>query len=179
VSAPRLREWGWHSLRDDEAARIVAGAEVRPGDLVLDIGAGQGVLTRHLVDAGARVVAVEKHPGRAEYLRRRFADEPVRIVECDARKFRLPRQPFRVVANPPFVISSLLLRNLLAPWSQLLAADIVLQRAVVRRYASERVPGAGRWRRTWKAEVGRTVPRSAFRPVPRVDAAVLVLRRRT
>lgn len=91
---------------------------------------------------------------------------------------RLPRRPFRVVASPPYAITSPLLRLLLAPSSQLTAADLVLQRAVVRRYASGRATGPGHWRRRWRLQVGRSLPRRAFRPSPRVDSAVLVVRRR-
>ncbi len=55
--------WGWHRLAPGWAERLVADAGVRPGDLVLDIGAGDGAITAPLVVAGARVVAFELHPG--------------------------------------------------------------------------------------------------------------------
>jgi len=165
------RSWGWHPLVDEWAARVVADAEIRPGQLVLDLGAGTGALTVHLVAAGARVLAVELHPGRARRLRERFAGAPVTVVETDAVEVPLPRRPYRVVANPPYAISSALLGRLLAPGSPLVAADLVLQRAVVRRYAAG---SAGRW----ALRVGLTLPRRAFRPPPRVDSAVLVVRRR-
>lgn len=59
-----------------------------------------------------------------------------------------------------------------------MAADLVLQPAVVRRYAAGCGPGAGRWLRQWEVREGRALPRRAFRPSPHVDSAVLVLRRR-
>jgi 23S rRNA (adenine-N6)-dimethyltransferase len=163
--------WGWHRLVDEWAARVVAAARVRPGELVVDVGAGQGALTGHLVAAGARVVAVELHPGRARSLRDRFGSS-VTVVAGDALTFRWPHRPFRVVANPSYAISTPLLRVLLAPGSRLVAADLVLQRAVVRRHAAG--PAAGRWR----ARPGLFLPRNASPPVPRVDSAVLVIRRR-
>lgn len=156
----------------------MADAGIRAGDLVLDIGAGQGALTEPLLSAGAYVVAVELHPGRAEQLRRQFAGAPVKVVRCDASVLRLPRRPFKVVSNPPFALSSVLLTNLLAPWSRLIAGDLVLQRPVVRRWADGAPAGSARWLRTWTAESGRSLPRSAFRPPPRVDSAILVIRRR-
>jgi 23S rRNA (adenine-N6)-dimethyltransferase len=76
-----------------------------------------------------------------------------------------------VVASPPYGISSSLLRTLLAPGSGLVAADLVLQRAVARKYAS----GAAR---RFSLTVGLMLPRRAFVPPPRVDSAVLVVRRR-
>jgi 23S rRNA (adenine-N6)-dimethyltransferase len=172
------RAWGWHPLVDEWARRIVADADLRPGELVLDIGAGQGALTRHLVDAGARVLAVELHPGRAQRLRERFAEAPVTVIQTDARSLRLPHCPFRVVASPPYAISSELLRMLLGSCSRLVAADLVLQRAVVRRHVEQWCATVGRPHRRWNARAGRALPRHAFRPAPQVDSAVLVIRRR-
>jgi len=142
---------------------------VRAGDLVLDIGAGKGALTEHLVEAGARVLAIELDPERAAYLRRRFATEDVKVVEVDAgNSLLLPHRPFRVVANPPYHISSALLRALTKRDSRLVRADLVLQKAFARKFAAAR---RGRWRAT----VGISVPRHAFQPPPRVDSTVLVL----
>ena len=169
ASGRSRRAWGWHRLADEWAARVVAAAGVRPGELVLDIGAGEGALTAHLVRAGARVVAVELHPRRAVVLRERFPG--ITVVHADAASIRLPGRPFRVVASPPYGISSSLLWTLLAPGSRLLAADLVLQRAVVRKHASGPA-------RRFSLTVGLALPRRAFLPPPHVDSAVLVIRRR-
>jgi 23S rRNA (adenine-N6)-dimethyltransferase len=171
------RAWGWHRLADEWAAAIVADAGVRPGDLVLDIGAGDGALTVHLAAAGARVLAVELHPARVRRLRERFGGA-VTVIRADITDLRLPRRPYRVVASPPYRHSSLILRSLLAPGSQLISADLVLQRAVVRRYISGQTPGAQRWLRDWQLSTGRVLPRRAFHPAPAVDSAVLVIRAR-
>jgi 23S rRNA (adenine-N6)-dimethyltransferase len=136
--------WGWHRLSDDAAARVVAAAGISPGDLVVDVGAGDGALTVPLLRAGARVVAVELHPGRCEILRARFADEPVTVVRADARRYRWPRRPFQVVANPPYDLWAALLRSLLGRDSRLVAADVVLQRRVVRRIVSAGAASAHR-----------------------------------
>ncbi len=169
ASGPSRRAWGWHRLTDEWAARVVAAARVRPGELVLDLGAGEGALTAHLVAAGARVVAVELHPRRAGVLRERFPG--ITVLQADAAAVPLPGRPFRVVANPPYGISAALLRALLAPGSRLVAADLVLQRAVVRKHASAAA-------RRFSMTMGLTLPRRAFRPPPQVDSAVLVVRRR-
>lgn len=166
------RTWGWHPLDRRWAERVVDAARVRPGELILDIGAGHGALTAPLVDAGARVLAVELHPGRADRLRRRFADSQVTVIQADAADLRLPTRPFRVVSSPPYGISSALLRRLVGRGSRLTGADLVLQRAVVNRW----VAGAGPTR--YEFGIGLRLPRKAFTPPPRVDSAVLLIRTR-
>jgi 23S rRNA (adenine-N6)-dimethyltransferase len=167
ASGRSRRAWGWHRLCDEWAARVVAAAGVRPGELVFDLGAGEGALTAHLVRAGAHVVAVELNPRRADVLRGRFPG--LTVVHADATSIRLPGRPFRVVASPPYGISSSLLRTLLAPHSRLVAADLVLQRGVVTRYATSS-------QRRFSLTAGLTLPRRAFLPPPQVDSAVLVVR---
>jgi 23S rRNA (adenine-N6)-dimethyltransferase len=163
------RAWGWHRLSDDWAARVVAAAGVRPGELVLDLGAGDGALTAPLLAAGARVVAVELHPARAARLSEKFPQ--ITVVHTDATTLRLPSRPFRVVASPPYSFTAPLLSLLLSRGTNLTAADLVLQRAAVRRYAARRVRG-------FRLQAGLAVPRRAFRPPPQVDSGVLVIRRR-
>ncbi|HEY8543902.1 MAG TPA: rRNA adenine N-6-methyltransferase family protein [Acidimicrobiales bacterium] len=170
--------WGWHQLTDGWARRLVASADLSPGDVVVDIGAGAGAITEPLVRAGARVLAVELHPRRADRLRRRFADAPVKVLQVDAADLRLPTRPFHVVANPPFAVTTAILRRLLAPGSRLEAAHLVVPTYVAARWASGRAPAAHRWSRHFTARRGPTVPPRAFVPAPPRAAAILELRRR-
>jgi 23S rRNA (adenine-N6)-dimethyltransferase len=176
VAAPE-RRWGWHQLADRWAATLVADAQIAPGDLVIDVGAGTGAITRQLVDRGARVLAVELHPARAASLRQRFDPRCVTVITADASDLRLPRRPFHVVANPPFSVTTALLRRLTAPGSRLVRADLVVPWHVARRWAIGDAPGAHRWRREFHALEGRSLPRSAFAPPPPHSTAVLTIRR--
>ena len=176
VGAPTPR-WGWHQLEPAWAARLVADAALPAGALVIDVGAGHGALTGPLIAAGARVIAVEWHPARARYLRRHFGDRVV-VVQADACDLRLPRQPYHVVANPPFGVTTALLRRLLQPGSRLLSAHLVLQHQAARRWCDHDAPGRARWTRTFAATRGAVIPRGAFHPRPPVDTRVLVIRRR-
>jgi 23S rRNA (adenine-N6)-dimethyltransferase len=176
VAGPRS-EWGWHALDPEWARRIVADARVQRGELVLDIGAGTGALTAELVRAGAYVIAIELHPERLELLRQRFTAN-VRVVRADARDLRLPRRPFRVVANPPFGATTALMSRLVHHGSRLTRADLILQEAAAHRWAGARAPGARSWRRFYDAGLGPRVPRRAFHPAPVVDGRVLTLHRR-
>jgi 23S rRNA (adenine-N6)-dimethyltransferase len=177
--ADRPPRWGYHRLDRHWAARVVADAHVRDGDLVLDVGAGTGALTRPLLARGARVVAVELHAARASSLRASFPGSKVTVVVADAADLRLPRRPFRVVANPPFGVTTALLKRLTSPGSRLVRADLVVPWHTAERWASAAAPGAQRWRREFDAWVARPLPRGAFTPPAPNSVAVLVLRRRS
>jgi 23S rRNA (adenine-N6)-dimethyltransferase len=165
--------WDWYRLAPDWADRLVQAACVRPGELVVELGAGDGALTVPLAVAGARVIAVELHAGRAERLRQRVAGLDVRVAEIDAADFRYPRRRLRVVSNPPFGLASTLIRAAVGQ-PGVAALDLVLPRSVALRWADPRTRAARRFRGT----LGPTVPRRAFTPAPKVDCAILQLRRR-
>lgn len=156
------------------AADLVGRARPPAGALVLDLGAGDGVITRRLLARHARVVALELHRGRAAALRRDLAGEPVKVVTADVRDLRLPTQPFRVVANPPFDGISAVLARLTHTSSRLERADLLVPRSVARAWGER----ATRRRWAWSFTIERAVPRSAFTPRPRVDVVHLAIVRR-
>ena len=110
-SSPRRRKaLGQHFLVDNNIAdRIVAAAEIAPGERILEIGPGRGVLTERLAPLG-KLVAVEKDRWLAAVLRQRFGDE-LTLIEGDALDVDLPQVDV-VVANLPYAISSPLLFRL-------------------------------------------------------------------
>jgi 23S rRNA (adenine-N6)-dimethyltransferase len=156
----------------------VTAAGVRSGDLVLDLGAGHGAIAAALRDAGARVLAVEIDRRALAVLRDRFAgDDEVTVLDCDIGALRLPRHPFRVVANLPFAVTGATLRRLLDPRLPLTRADLVLQRGAAVAWATEprrRHPAA---RRAFHLHLGPTIRAHRFVPAPSVDAAVLTITR--
>ena len=96
------RELGQHFLAGAWlAAELAEQAGVGAGDLVVEIGAGTGVLTEALARRAGRVVAIEYDPRLAERAQARLAGYGnVRVVTADALALPMPRRPFRVVANP-------------------------------------------------------------------------------
>jgi 23S rRNA (adenine-N6)-dimethyltransferase len=175
VSGGARARWGWYRLAEEHAAALVAGSGVGAGDLVLDLGAGDGCITRHLVGAGARVLAFELHAGRLAELRHRFAAvDAVKVVGADVTDLRLPSRPFHVVANPPFNGVGEVVARLTSRRSAMQRATLVVPLSVARRF-EDRLPGAqGRWRGTIVARL----PRSAFVPRPRIDCCVVRIERR-
>lgn len=161
------------------AAQIVRDAGVGSDDLVLDLGAGSGRLTA-LARIAKRVVAVELDPRWVVRLRDRW--ENVDLVEGDAARLSLPREPFRVVSNLPFDRTTDLLHLLLDdPRAPLTRADLIVEWGVAVKRA---LPWPSTlndvvWGAFYEASVTRRLPPSAFQPEPSVHAGVLVFRRRT
>lgn len=143
---------------------MVERAGVRAGELAVDLGAGTGALTAALLDAGAHVLAVERHPDRVAALRRRYADGAVTVVPADVRCLRWPRHPFCVVANPPWSAAEEI-RSALLRAPRLTRADLVLPRWLVRRWAAAS-PRIG---------IGASVRAEAFLPPAPTGAAVAVI----
>lgn len=171
MSARRTR-WGYHQLVDSYARALVRHARLDPSDVVVDIGAGSGALTRHLLATGARVIAVERHAGRASTLRSRFAGTRLRVLEIDLSDWRPPATQYRVVANPPFGCTATVLRAITAPRSRLVQADLVLPGYLAARWAR----GAG-YRCPYDAHIACRLPQTAFEPAATQPTAVLRLSR--
>jgi len=151
---------------------------VARGDLVLDLGAGWGALTRPLAKRGARVVAIERESRHAARLRRRFEGEDVVVVEDDALAVPLPRRPYRVVSSVPFALTTALLGRLMDdPRTKLRRAALLLELGAARGLSARR-PGDARtlwWSARFDLRTARRVGASSFSPPPSVEVAVMVL----
>jgi 23S rRNA (adenine-N6)-dimethyltransferase len=178
---PSRQARGQHFLRSKRLADdLVSGAGVARGDLVLDLGAGTGMLTDALARRGAQVVAVERDHALAAALRTRRPS--VTVVEADLERFRWPREPFDVVANLPFARSGAILASLLGdPRTPLRRALVIVQWEFAVKHAAI-WPATLRstyWRAWFDVSVARRLDRRAFTPPPSVDAAVLRFERRS
>jgi 23S rRNA (adenine-N6)-dimethyltransferase len=172
-------ELGQNFLVDRRVVARIA-ALVPPGP-VLELGAGDGVLTRQLAVRGGDVTAVELDPDRVAGLRRALGRR-VRVVQADMLRFRLDSvRPAvsTVVSNVPFGITTPVLRHLLGQrtWA---TAVLLLQWEVARKRAA--VGGTtlltASWWPWYGFELAGRVPSAAFRPRPGVDGGILVVRRR-
>ncbi len=118
--------------------KIVELARIEPGDTVLEIGPGTGNLTHVLAQHAARVVAVELDDRLIPLLRERFADRPrITIVHGDILELELSEllggDPYLVVANLPYYITSAILRRLLEHTPRPQRMVITVQREVAER----------------------------------------------
>ena len=174
---------GRHTLRSRVFAdELVRDAGVEPGSVVLDLGAGGGILTRALVRAGARVRAVELDPAACRRLRTRFGGDPrVEVIEGDATVLPLPEEPFAVVANLPFAAGTAILRRLLGePEVPLTQLDAIVEWGLAAKRSAvwpSTLLGCT-WGAWYELRLVRRVPRACFAPPPSVDGAVLRATRR-
>lgn len=164
---------------------IVARAAVQPGEAVVEVGPGIGILTAALLGAGARLTAVEVDARLADHLRARFAERPgFRLVEGDVLDVDLDdlvADPWALVANIPYHITSPILHRVLDHEPRPTRFVLMLQREVAERIAAP--PGGMSYLSVFvqyhaAVEVSLVVPASAFEPAPEVDSAVLVGRPR-
>jgi 16S rRNA (adenine1518-N6/adenine1519-N6)-dimethyltransferase len=174
-------------LTDAEALdTILAAAELRPGERVVEIGPGLGVLTRRLLAAGCTVVAIEIDPHLIGFLRRELDDaEGLTLIEADALEVDpadlYPGDPYRVVANIPYHITSPLLHAFLEGDRPPRLTVLLVQAEVAARVAA--APGQMSYLSVFvqnvaDPEIVDHVPATAFEPAPEVDSAILRLRRR-
>jgi 23S rRNA (adenine-N6)-dimethyltransferase len=181
----RRRRLGQNFLRPELADRLVADAAFRGGELVVEVCAGPGSITFALARRAVDVFAVEVDPVWARRLRdlvRRVAPARVRVVEADILSLPLPARPFRVIGSLPFGQTTIILRHLLDnPTVLLERADVIVQWEVARKRAA--VPPSTMlstaWAPWWEFRLGPRIPATEFRPIPRVDAGVLVVTRRS
>ncbi|MGV3523633.1 MAG: 16S rRNA (adenine(1518)-N(6)/adenine(1519)-N(6))-dimethyltransferase RsmA [Candidatus Sericytochromatia bacterium] len=198
ASKPK-KHWGQHFLLEPERLEICLDLmEIAPGDAVLEIGPGEGVLTRTILERGAQVHAVEVDPELVAFLQSelghedRFKLQHADIMGYDLRQFA-PDVPFeqrKLMANIPYYLSSALIHKLLnAPAlregfqpGQVYFSRICLmvQREVALKLVA--TPGSPSWgllsiltqlaaQVVWIDDV----PRSAFYPAPQVDSALVML----
>jgi 23S rRNA (adenine-N6)-dimethyltransferase len=153
------------------AEDVVRGLDVRPHELIVEIGAGDGRLTEPLARRARRVIAIELDPSLAAQLRGRFE-----VVEGDALSVPLPAEPFRAVGNIPFHRTTAILRRLLDDLDvPLQRVDLVVQWEVAQKRAAV-VPStqlSAEWGPWWELAVVRRFDASAFEPPPDVDSALL------
>jgi 16S rRNA (adenine1518-N6/adenine1519-N6)-dimethyltransferase len=173
-------------LADPEVLEAILDlADPAPGDRVLEIGPGLGILTGGLLAAGAAVTAVELDGGLVAYLTRCFGeplgDGQLRLIEGDAldqELLELVPPPFAVVANLPYHITSPILHRLLGASPRPRRLVLMVQLEVAERIAAP--PGGMSYLSAFvqyhaAVRVALRVPAAAFEPAPKVDSAVVVL----
>lgn len=179
---PPLRRLGQNFLVDKIARdMIVDSADLAKSDIVLEIGPGRGFLTEALVARAGKVIAVEKDIRLASILKHNYrGTRKLRVIEGDILKVKLPSFT-KIVCTPPYNISSQLVLLLLS--KKFRRAVLTLQKEFAERLRAK--PGSPDYGRISVmvqhkslVEVAGVILKESFRPVPRVDSAVVIMRRK-
>ncbi|HLU36834.1 MAG TPA: 16S rRNA (adenine(1518)-N(6)/adenine(1519)-N(6))-dimethyltransferase RsmA [Thermomicrobiales bacterium] len=178
------RSMGQNFLTSTEVVEeIVAISGVQPGDLVIEIGPGMGILTRQLLTAGARVIGVELDRELAALLRTELGQiDRFSLVEQDARHLDIKEltndEPYQVVANLPYSVATVIVRSFMEAQTPPTRMTVMVQKEVAERMTA--TPGemsllglaTGLYA---DARIELVVPPDVFLPPPKVDSAVVVL----
>ena len=184
------KRWGQHFLASPEIARRIAeAASLAPADTVLEVGPGDGALTRELLPRAHRIVAIEIDPRRAARLAAELEGHPrARVLPGDVLERSFAEWLAEAGASPPAVLVANLPYNAATPIvtqaieepAAIARAVVTVQREVARRFAAR--PGdpdygflSVRASAAAEARVLFDLPPGAFRPPPKVTSSVLAL----
>jgi 16S rRNA (adenine1518-N6/adenine1519-N6)-dimethyltransferase len=164
---------------------IVRDAELAPADVVLEVGAGEGVLSERLAAAAAHLHTVEIDRGLAPALEPVAALPNVELHWGDAMKLDLAGfqpEPTAMVANLPYSVATPLILRTIAELPSLRRWTVMVQREIADRLRA--APGSRTYgspsavaQLACEVELVRGVDPAVFKPRPRVDSAILRLRR--
>ena len=188
VFRPR-KQWGQVFLRSPAVAnQIIKAAEIKPQDIILEIGPGTGFLTEKLLSTGAQIIAVEKDKELVEYLLQKFPSPNLSLISADIRKLLrdnnsqlynlLSNKCYKVVGNIPYYLTSYLIRLLLQLPQKPQLIILMVQKEVAQRItASPPQMNLLAVLTQSQAEVQLItfVSRKAFWPRPKVDSAIIKL----
>jgi 16S rRNA (adenine1518-N6/adenine1519-N6)-dimethyltransferase len=188
------RRFGQNFLIDGNLLRLVAAAgDVQAADCVIEVGAGTGSLTEELLAKAGRVVAVEIDRNLAELLRAKFRDHAnFTLIEGDTLSGKHSLNPailaeiqtqrsVKLVANLPYQIASPLVIELLIANVSLLAFTVqkeVAQRLAAAAGTENYGPLSVMAQLLAQVEILRTLPPQAFWPMPKIESALVRMKRR-
>lgn len=169
-------------LKDrDLVVSLIERSSIGSRDIVLEIGPGQGIITRELVKRAGRVIAVEKDPQMCQALSGLVRDSNnLELYQTDALSFPLPKEPYKVFANIPFAIEGKLIRRLINAKNPPQDAYLVMRREVAERMAG--VPKESQFsilHKPWfDFEIFHKFRRGDFKPKPRAESVMLKIRKK-
>lgn len=162
--------------------KIAGGLQIEDGDVVVEIGPGTGALTKHLLASNAaKIIAVEKDNRLIAGLRAKFTDPRFTVIEGDALEIlpSLSLKKFKLIGNIPYYITGHLLRVVGELAEKPALSVFVIQKEVAERAVAHAPKNnlLSLSLQFWsEPEFLGTIKKENFRPVPKVDSAIIRLR---
>ena len=162
--------------------KIIEAADLKPGDLVLEIGPGIGTLTKELAKKVKKVIAIEKDPKMLEILKETLKDfDNIKIIQNDILKIedcKLEIENYnKVVANLPFYLTGPVIRQFLeCSTPRLCSMVLMVQKEVAQRICAQPPKMsllAVSVQFYAEPKIVSYVSKKSFWPQPRVDAAII------
>lgn len=170
---------GQHFLHDQKVLQaIVTAGNITAADIVLEIGAGQGVLTQELVKVAEQVIAYEiDHDCFPVLEQLARVHSNFTLVKQNVLDASAPEQTYKVIANIPYYLTGTILRlfmHIFEHQPELMV--LLIQKEVAQKILSTETSLLGLAVQVYgKAELIRNVGRGAFTPPPQVESAVIRL----
>ncbi len=183
----KRQKLGQHFLHEKRyLTQIVELADITPGEDVLEIGVGEGALTRYLLDAGAKIYGIEIDEALIPALRKmEDVHERFHLIHGDALDIDYAGLPdkIKLVANLPYQVASAIISQLTEKVEIFPLMVLMVQREVGERLCA--APGGKDYGSLtlwvgyrYKTRLCQVVPPGAFRPPPKVDSAIIRLEAR-
>jgi 23S rRNA (adenine-N6)-dimethyltransferase len=173
---------GQHFFRCEHLVRtLVAESGIHAADTVVEIGAGEGIITQALAEIAGRVIAIEKDPALARQLQRRFQCMPnVCIIAGDFLTQPAPPANYVIFANIPFNCTAQIMRWIVYGDNPPQAAHLVMQREAAGKFAGAPVETkfSAQTKPWFSVDLARQLRRTDFSPIPNVEIALLRIKRR-
>ena len=151
-------------------------ADITKGEIVIEVGPGEGVLTESLLNAGAHVIAIEKDDRLIEMLKKKFAGKDIEIIHADIADYNLDIKSYKVIANIPYYITGEILRKFLSDPYQPIRMVLMIQKEVAERIIDSKESILSISVKAYGTpSLVRIVTRENFKPAPNVDSAVLLI----
>lgn len=180
----RLSAYSQHNLRGQDFIRELIGhTNIKPNDIVYDIGAGTGAITAALASKVLHVYAIESEPGAAAKLRENMRGyDNVTIKEGDFLDMKLPNGAYKIFANIPFHLSSPIIHKITEDVNPPSAAYLIVQK----QFANKLLPNYDGFTGqlgmmigpTFDVRIRRPLKRSDYTPPPAVDTVLIEIKKR-